>query len=334
MGDWNAAEMPYLNSMLRAAQENRNGDVQVLLNEMVSGLGRADLSEFAVQCLNMMMDNMEYKKYCGAEIELIRKYMYVFEKYGNVDGESVSQGKKSPVIWWCWLQGLENAPELVRACYESCRQLGLEIKVITEENYTQYVTLPDFVLRKRAAGVISNAHFSDILRLELLTEYGGTWIDATVLVTGKGILKYMEDTRLFCFKHLDGGRENPMVRMGNWFISACSHDRLLTDTEAMLYAHWRAEEQAAHYFVFHFCFSIACRRNMKLWESVPSVSDVPPHIMQEEMYRAYTDKDWERLCAMSDVHKLTWKSERPQTDEKLIFDHIVGRFRRGKLSIN
>jgi hypothetical protein len=308
--------------------------MQTLLNEMFSKLDGAEISGFAVQCLNMMMDNMEYKKYCSAEIELVRKYMYIFEKYGNVRGESVPNGEKSPVIWWCWLQGMENAPELVKACYQSCKMLGLEIKVITEENFSQYVTVPDFILQKRRAGEILNAHFSDILRLELLTEYGGTWIDATVLITGKGVRKIIDDTQLFCFKHLDGGRENPMVRMANWFISACSHDKLLTDTKAMLYAHWQAENQAAHYFVFHICFSIACRRNMKLWESVPSVSDVPPHIMQEELYRTYTDRDWVRLCSMSDVHKLTWKSERPQTPEKLIVDHITGQTSFDALKIN
>jgi hypothetical protein len=38
-------------------------------------------------------------------------------------------------------------------------------------------------LEKYQKKIIDNTHFSDLLRLELLIKYGGTWIDASVLVT-------------------------------------------------------------------------------------------------------------------------------------------------------
>ena len=45
---------------------------------------------------------------------------------------------------------------------------------------------------------MSPTHFSDLLRLELLIKYGGTWVDASVLIT-----KYTKDyfnKDLFFFK--------------------------------------------------------------------------------------------------------------------------------------
>lgn len=27
------------------------------------------------------------------------------------------------VIWWCWLQGYDNAPEIVKACYNSLKKI-------------------------------------------------------------------------------------------------------------------------------------------------------------------------------------------------------------------
>jgi hypothetical protein len=325
MNEWNSAEMPYLYNMMRAAHENREKDArffdEALKSQEKAG---AEISEFAKICQSVMNENMQYKSDFDFYIKMIDAYIYVANKYGNVSGNGGGQEKKSPVIWWCWLQGLENAPALVRACYESCKQLGLEIKVITEENYSQYVTVPDFILKKRESGVISNAHFSDILRLELLTEYGGTWIDATVLITGKNILNYIEDERLFCFQNYMMGAESLVMNISSWFMSACKGDKILADTKAILYEYWKSEEMLVHYFLLHLCFNIASQKNRQVWERVPLVSNVPPHIMQEELYNVYTDREWARLCAMSDVHKLTWKSERPQTEEKLIYDHIVG----------
>lgn len=79
------------------------------------------------------------------------------QKYLSYADDTVSIPKCEPVIWWCWLQGLESAPPIVKACY---------------------------ILDKWKAGIISNTHFSDILCLELLTSRGGIWVDATVFVTG------------------------------------------------------------------------------------------------------------------------------------------------------
>jgi hypothetical protein len=76
---------------------------------------------------------------------------------------------------------MENAPELVNVCLESLRaSIGGDIIVLDAQNYTDYVTLPEYVTRKYKKGIIPPALFSDMLRLELLIKYGGTWIDSTV----------------------------------------------------------------------------------------------------------------------------------------------------------
>lgn len=39
---------------------------------------------------------------------------------------------------------------------------------------------PKYIEEKWKRGVITHTHMTDLLRLELLIRYGGTWIDATV----------------------------------------------------------------------------------------------------------------------------------------------------------
>lgn len=90
-------------------------------------------------------------------------------------------------IWVCWWQGKEQMPELVQCCLNSLeRNIPKEttvIRIITMENYREYVTLTDTVIRKFNEGKISYTHLADILRAELLYRYGGMWIDATYYVT-------------------------------------------------------------------------------------------------------------------------------------------------------
>ena len=92
----------------------------------------------------------------------------------------VVRDDKNEKIWSIWLQGEKNAPDLVQACFRSirknCRQ---ELVVLDEKQLRKFITLPDIIWKKRAAGKIKNAHFADICRVELLYEYGGIWMDST-----------------------------------------------------------------------------------------------------------------------------------------------------------
>lgn len=91
--------------------------------------------------------------------------------------------ESSNKVWICWFQGLENAPVLVKKCYESLKQnlTDREIILITSDNMCDYVEFPKFILEKWKTGQITHTHMTDLLRLEILIKYGGMWIDATVL---------------------------------------------------------------------------------------------------------------------------------------------------------
>ena len=54
--------------------------------------------------------------------------------------------------------------------------------ILTEDNYKQYVNIPEWLEEKKNKGVISRTHFSDVLRLTLLSHYGGLWLDSTFFV--------------------------------------------------------------------------------------------------------------------------------------------------------
>ena len=86
-----------------------------------------------------------------------------------------------PVAWSLWDTGVESAPPLVQRCLRSQAEFGSQV-VLTEGSVADYVVVPDWVMAQRDR--MATVHFSDILRLILLAAHGGTWMDATVLLTG------------------------------------------------------------------------------------------------------------------------------------------------------
>ena len=172
---------------------------------------------------------------------------------GSGTGSTTAQleHKRSKIIWFCWLQGIENASEVVKVCYRSltrhlgiagqARNEGYEVKVIDEKNWREYIDLPDYIIRHREKKQIPPAHFSDLLRLELLIKYGGTWIDSTVLCTGinndNHNVNYL-DADLFMFQYTRPG-SSEWGGIGKWFISACADNPVLTVLREMLLAYWR-----------------------------------------------------------------------------------------------
>lgn len=87
-------------------------------------------------------------------------------------------------IWVFWYQGEETMPELVRHCYKSiCAHAnGRKVILLTEQNIAEYVQMPDYIMEKVNKDYITLTHLSDLIRVELLYKYGGTWMDATLFV--------------------------------------------------------------------------------------------------------------------------------------------------------
>ena len=96
-------------------------------------------------------------------------------------------------------------PPIVQSCFQSlCSHAGNHlVHLITQENISKYVTIPDYILRKVQEGKISFTHFSDILRMCLLYEHGGLWIDATVYVSEPIPEKVFQEALLNALSHRD-----------------------------------------------------------------------------------------------------------------------------------
>jgi len=89
-------------------------------------------------------------------------------------------------IWMLWFQGLSDAPFVVKKCVDSWvnENPNWEVIILDENNLSKYVVID--LPEKKYANLTMQGK-SDLIRLHLLSEYGGVWADGTT----------------FCMKPLD-----------------------------------------------------------------------------------------------------------------------------------
>ena len=117
----------------------------------------------------------------NATREFLEKEFYEF--IINYEFNTCNQ-KNSKIIWTLWMQGYENAPELVKSTIDSIRKFAelnnFQFILLEENTIEKYIVFPKLIKEKMDLGVIDYTKISDILRVSLLAKYGGTWVDATI----------------------------------------------------------------------------------------------------------------------------------------------------------
>ena len=295
--------------------------------------------EFLIKAIQYVSRNIRYFNVINPNIialaerercyrKLKRKYKKILttDKSINIDKK---EEEKSNKIWICWFQGIEKAPELVKACYNSVvkNYNDKQIIVLTEENYKQYVDIPEYILKKWEKGYITFAHFSDILRIELLSKYGGLWLDSTIFTTKKSDLVFNDNIELFVFKQVDLDRKNSLtVVASNWLIYANKDNNIINLTKKLLYQYWKDYNHAINYNIFHIFFKFATEVYKDEWDKVPTFNNISPHILQFELNDDFEEVRFNQIRDMSDFHKLNWRIK--SENKNSYYNYIVDNYKK------
>jgi hypothetical protein len=235
--------------------------------------------------------------------------------------------KSHTLIWTCWLQGYDSAPDIVKACISSMKHYmsDAEINIITEDNLSKYVTFPDFILDKYHRGIISKTHFSDLLRLELLINYGGVWIDATVLLTQK-VPDYIFNSQLFVFNIGKGNNLEPRLA-SSWFIAAKSQNKILSLTKTLLYKYWEENDYLLNYFTLHYFFRISTEIYNEDWQKLYHITG-NTSILADILFEFFDEEKYKFIKQVCFCQKLTYKFEKqklevPENINNTFYEKII-----------
>ena len=191
------------------------------------------------------------------------------------------------------------------------------IITLDQHNISDYVTLPGFINDKHRKGIIDNTKYANLLRLQLLIEHGGTWIDSTVFCTGRET-EYLMHLPLFVFRLFEFA-DVP----SNWFMVSDAHDPILTLVRDLHFEYWKKYDYMLHYYIFHMFFLMAAEKYYEEWSRVPFISDYVNHNLQRIMREDYSEERV-KICAKAcDFHKLTWKTEKEPPSPRSIYQHIA-----------
>ena len=248
---------------------------------------------------------------------------YLRTKFSGVVGEYRSAGEDMPgsneqgtneqgTIWVFWWQGEHEAPPLVRACIASTRRNSgaHDVVVLTQDNYADYVTMPDYILGKHADGTITHNAFANLLRVMLLEQRGGAWFDATIYVSGpidESVFRHSFYTHKVI--HEARGRFDH-AKWSTYFLAGAPRNPLFRFVRDCYFQHWKEEERQIDYFLFDYIIWLA-------YETVPCIramiDRVPynnPHILsiQRVLGQKFDERVYRELTRDTYLHKLTWKT--------------------------
>lgn len=238
--------------------------------------------------------------------KLEKKYGWKLKEFDKSYNESehISSNK----IWICWFQGMDNAPEVVRKCYQSVLKYypDKEVTVITKENMSDYVSFPDYIVNKWEKGIITHTHMTDLLRLELLIKYGGLWLDATVFCTDRAP-SYFYESDLFFFQNLKPGRDGDCQYISSWLIGARTNNRILMAVRELCYEYWKNNNSMWDYYLLHDFMSIVLDKYEEEWGKVVPRDNATPHILLLRLFDKYDDNMWQAIREQTPFHKLSYK---------------------------
>lgn len=247
---------------------------------------------------------------------LEKKYRNIIEKYCNTD--SVLSPDAAPAckrVWVLWWQGVETMPEVVKCCYRSILQHTTaydEVVVLTRDNYNEYAKLPRHIVDRFEAGDMGIAALSDIMRIYLLSQYGGIWLDATVFLSDDLPEEYTD--RAF-FSSNTGNRTSAFASRGRWagyFMGVShSHTVLFDYLREICTEYWKEHNIILTYFLLDYLLLIAhddFEPIGRLIDEIP-INNVNAKKLSAVLNDPFDAEKWESIRQGTVFHKLSWKRE-------------------------
>ena len=243
-----------------------------------------------------------------------------------------SQSFDNRKIWVCWLQGEANMPDIVRTCYNSVKANanGREVVLITNENVEKYISIPKFIKDKVNNGKMSRTHLADYIRISLLKNYGGLWIDATVLVTDKINI----DCKLPFFSIKQKPDSIHFVSQYRWavWILGCSPQigKILFDClENLFKAYLKKHSLFIDFFLFDYFLAV-------MYDEIPLVKQLVDNCPYNNpnayelgalLNKEFNEDAFLQLKNNNTFHKLSWKQSyfMHTADDKPTFYSVISK---------
>lgn len=229
------------------------------------------------------------------------------------------------VVWVAWHDGFAAAPDLVRICRASLTSHlgGRRLIELTKDNISDYLEIPGSILVAVSEGRMPLAAFYDIVRYALLGFYGGTWIDATVLLAD-GFTEDVLAKDFFAVRAWDGGA----AEFANWLLRSSKPSPVFLRACNILVAYWAKERYLCEYLLAYIALTLAVELSGDA-ERLRSHCQLagPDEELLQNLHAKYDAHRFAQLLDASSYHKLSYKlPSATLADETNIYHHMLREF--------
>lgn len=231
----------------------------------------------------------------------------------NTDNKLLYDAK----IWVCWLQGEDKLPPVAKLCISSIRKNanGHEVILLTEKNYGDYVQLPEILINRFERGQLKPAHFADIIRMNILAQHGGLWLDSTVLVTNP-IPETIFNADFFSIKTPEIGYYVSRCRWAVFALACKPNNIILSKVSEAFTRYLLSTDLFVDYFLFDHFIDILYQSDSKVRNQIDSVeyNNAKVHELNVLLTNSFDETKFKALTDDTYLFKL---SNRSYSDDDL-----------------
>lgn len=184
------------------------------------------------------------------------------------------------VIYMYWADGFEYAPNLIDLCCLSWKMMNPTWVFIelNDKNLAKHISDMSFLLRQKPK--MSLTSYSDLVRLTLLKENGGVWVDATVFCL-KPLNDWLHEASpngFFAFSH-------PQRQISSWFLYAHRNSIINEKWFKEMTEFWSNRNDTKKYFWVHELYRNCYRKNKDFQNNVSTmkkIDAIPLHDFQRK----------------------------------------------------
>lgn len=241
----------------------------------------------------------------------------VVHEYAELTSLELSPLTDNLPIWIFWWQGENEMPPVVKSCLNSVRKYAgaHPVRVVSQHNIDEYLTIPQHIKDRLKQNVgdmmqgMSFIHFSDYVRMALVYEHGGIWLDATCMLTAP---LYVPQNASFVSVRTN--KLGSVPNRGKWniyYLGAAKHNVMFGYMKEMLSEYWKNNKFIMDYFFTDYCLSLAYDlypNVRKMIDALPALnSDKDAHSIYFLLNQAYDENIYNEIVSKVNLHKLTWK---------------------------
>lgn len=239
-------------------------------------------------------------------------------------GWNLPDSRYSRSAWTMWWQGEEAAPDIVKACWNSQRKNlphDVSLRILTKDNFREYIDIPDYILDKYQSGLILPAHLSDIVRCCLLYKYGGVWLDSTILMCGpmpRECLDYPIYTRTTF------GREfNSKAVWAIWLLCSHSGEKLFRFVMEAYFYYFMHYDRIKYYLTTDYLIGIACNCFPDICSRLNQIpyNNIKAMVLGRHLKESYDAESYREYTEGTFIQKLTWHGDGYREDS--VYQYII-----------